>query len=199
VSAHIERVALALFAERGYTAVTLQEVAAAAGVSSRTLTRYFPLKEDLLLSQPRRSAEVSLAALREIPAGKHAVASLWDMWIELTRTNSEDLDELRLWYRAVATAPQAFARGGAEMSAVVSNSLMSVAAGTLGVSPEDVRAKVLAAALAAAQEAVLEHWLAQDGRGNLDDMFAAALDGLRIGFSQPAREAQPGDRPRPIS
>ena len=44
-----ERIAWELFASRGFGTVTVDDIAMAAGVSSRTIFRYFPTKEDLLL------------------------------------------------------------------------------------------------------------------------------------------------------
>jgi TetR/AcrR family transcriptional regulator, regulator of mycofactocin system len=44
----VQRVALALFAERGFEETTLDDVAAAVGVSRRTLFRYYPSKNDIV-------------------------------------------------------------------------------------------------------------------------------------------------------
>ena len=66
--------ALALFAERGFDAVTVAEIARAADVSEKTVFNHFPAKEDLVF-EPRRERLAALAeALRERPAGTPIVA-----------------------------------------------------------------------------------------------------------------------------
>jgi AcrR family transcriptional regulator len=54
----ITAAAMALFGERGYDAVTVADVAPAAGVSEKTVFNYFPSKEDLVFNegQARRDA-----------------------------------------------------------------------------------------------------------------------------------------------
>ena len=45
---HIAQVALRLFEQKGFEAVTMEDVAKAASVSRRTLFRHFPSKADLV-------------------------------------------------------------------------------------------------------------------------------------------------------
>ncbi|MER5712368.1 TetR family transcriptional regulator [Streptomyces sp. NPDC042898] len=61
--------AVALFLEKGFDAVSVAEVAAAAEVSKPTLFRYFPAKEDLVL---HRFADHEDEAARVVAAGRLA-------------------------------------------------------------------------------------------------------------------------------
>ena len=66
--AHILRAAAALFAQRGYTAATMNEVAAATGVSKATLYHYFSDKHALLEDIVRSHvARLELLAVQETP------------------------------------------------------------------------------------------------------------------------------------
>lgn len=62
----IERTALDLFAERGYDAVTVNEIAEAAGVAKVTLFTYFPTKESLVLG-PVDNDDFAGAVARRAP------------------------------------------------------------------------------------------------------------------------------------
>ena len=57
--------AMQLFATRGFDRVTVAEVAAAAGVSEKTVFNYFPTKEDLFYDEVPARAAALVAAIRE--------------------------------------------------------------------------------------------------------------------------------------
>ncbi|MBR7503177.1 TetR family transcriptional regulator, partial [Mycobacterium tuberculosis] len=48
MQAEITAIALRLFRERGYSETTVDDLAAASGMSRRTFFRYFPSKEDVI-------------------------------------------------------------------------------------------------------------------------------------------------------
>ena len=66
--AEITSQALGLFSERGFDAVTADELAEAVGVSRRTLFRLFETKEDIVVAAFENLGDLALAALRERPA-----------------------------------------------------------------------------------------------------------------------------------
>ncbi|MEU8436035.1 TetR family transcriptional regulator [Streptomyces sp. NPDC029216] len=68
--------ALELFLERGFDAVSVADVAAAAEVSKPTLFRYFPSKEDLVLDRFADHQDEAARIVRERPAGRSPVGAL---------------------------------------------------------------------------------------------------------------------------
>src|SRR3954470_11940226 len=66
----IAQTARRLFAERGFDAVTVAQVARAADVAEKTVFNYFPTKEDLFYANMEAFEERLLAAIRERPAGE---------------------------------------------------------------------------------------------------------------------------------
>ncbi|MFL6110929.1 MAG: TetR/AcrR family transcriptional regulator [Catenulispora sp.] len=69
----VSETGIRLFLEKGFDAVSVAEVAAAAGISKPTLFRYFPAKEDLVL---HRIADHEAEAARVAVEGPTPVAAL---------------------------------------------------------------------------------------------------------------------------
>jgi AcrR family transcriptional regulator len=72
----ITEAALALFERHGYEATTVEQIARAAGVSSATLFRYFPSKEDILFAHEDTVAQALVAKIAARPDRSLTVAAL---------------------------------------------------------------------------------------------------------------------------
>ena len=66
----IATAAFALFRERGYEATTIEQIAAAAGLSPRTFFRYFPTKEDVVFGDHAETVDRLRAALAAADPGQ---------------------------------------------------------------------------------------------------------------------------------
>ncbi len=74
VRGRITEVALDLFAEHGFDQVTVEQIAAAAGMSARNFHRYFPAKEDVVIGEPAPWGEF----VRDVFAGRPDDEPVWD-------------------------------------------------------------------------------------------------------------------------
>ncbi|PZF62336.1 TetR family transcriptional regulator [Curtobacterium sp. MCBD17_034] len=119
--ARIAAIASGLFHERGFDAVTVAEVARAAGVSSVTVFNHFPRKEDLFLDRSLDAAELLRAAVRSRPAGTDVLAALHAVALRLVdeRHPLSGLDDRSgPFFRTVAESSALVARAreiGAEL------------------------------------------------------------------------------------
>ena len=103
IRADIRRAAFRLFAERGYDAVTTEEIASAAGVSPRTFFRHVPTKEELLLAPLRHGGAAIVSLLDERPAAESPDVALVNAII--VRTRSFDQADCEEWREALLVAP----------------------------------------------------------------------------------------------
>lgn len=80
VQGELLEVAQGLFVEHGYEAVTIEQIAAAAGMSKRSFFRYFASKDALVLGKYDRQGEAFADALAARPAGEAPWESLRRMF-----------------------------------------------------------------------------------------------------------------------
>jgi AcrR family transcriptional regulator len=96
-----------LFAERGFEATTVRDIADAAGVTERTFFRYFAGKEALILDDALGWLPVLLGLVRARPAGEDAVTALRRALLELVATLADDPWPAPLWlFSEGAPGPQ---------------------------------------------------------------------------------------------
>ena len=78
--------AIDLFGEKGFDDVTVDDIAAAAGVSQRTFFRYFASKSDLMGQSMLAYGEVLREAIQATPKSAHAFAALRSAVLEIAAT-----------------------------------------------------------------------------------------------------------------
>ncbi len=144
--AAIIRAALELFAERGYDATTVADIAAAAEVAPRTVAMYFPSKQDIAMSRFSEEVSAMLGALRARRPGESAIPVI-ERWLRSEdRETDRELKELSL--RMFRANPQLNALRTARMAEAVAEGAEMVAV-DLGL-PSGAPGPRLAAAAAGA-------------------------------------------------
>jgi AcrR family transcriptional regulator len=166
-----ERIALELFASRGFSAVTVDEIADAAGVSARTLFRYFPAKEDALAGYPRRATTAEVELIGALAASQSPLESVWTLIRDLLTQHPPDVELLNLWRRAAADAPEVVDRVRGERTQALLDAVTAYCARSLGVDPAgDPRPRVLAGVVVGVELAIVE------SLGRLDSTLAEIVD-----------------------
>lgn len=180
--ARISDVATQLFLDRGFDAVTVAEVAREAGVSSVTVFKHFPRKEDLLLDRADDAIDLLRTAVRDrgevdvLTSLREAVLGLADDRHALSGLKSGSVP----FFVTVAASPALIARAR-EIADEIQQTLAEELTGD---------AALLAAFLVAGYTTVLTETarrlmagetpddVAEDHRARVEDLF----DKLRNGF-----------------
>ena len=153
----LHEAALKLFAAQGYDTTTIDDIAARAGVSTRTFFRYFPTKESVLFVQERRWGESFAEAFTRQPATTNDVDALRETFIELAAQQTRT--RLRLYFKASASSPTL--RGQAVEEQQVEHDLVgALVAARRGVPWPDEACALLAAVAILVYRRALDRWLA---------------------------------------
>lgn len=188
----LEAIALALFEKRGFSAVTVEEIAAAAEISPRTFYRYFPAKEDILLVKIRRRSEALRRALAKRPHDEpplHAVR----MAIE-SAISAEDPAYVRRWVAVVASTSSALRAAYGGCILLIDRIIAEFFASRLDLSADALQPAMLAAAVGGIIQAAQNRWLYSGG--NLVTTVSEALGVLEEAMPTGAANAASRKRPR---
>jgi len=183
-AAELEAAALRLFGERGFDAVTVDDIAAEADVSRRTFFRYFASKEDVLLADHF----VQLARLREAmasrPADEPVLTALRNALLSITGDFGDRKEKVILRGRIMRDTPSLQARSLVHQK-TWEDAMQQMVAERLGVDPAvDMRPGVVAATALAAMRVAFQNWLSAGATGDLIAMTTEALDLLDGGLQQ---------------
>lgn len=175
--AAIREAAMRLFEEQGYAATTVEQIAEAAEVSPSTFFRYFPTKEDVVLTDDYDPLVVD--AIRAQPAGMPAVeAVLQGMRAVFANLSDGEWAAERRRQSLIRAVPELQVRQQQEMIAAV-DMLAAVIAEREGRPPADEDARVLAGALVGIILAILAPGLTSSFDPATFDRLERALGTLK--------------------
>ena len=153
--AAIRAAALTLTRERGYAAMTVDDVAALAGVSRRTVFNHFSSKADLLvvgLEPPEPAA---------VEAFVNGSGSVLEDLGALLASGAEAVESERGWllsFPEIVRDNPEVERAVHERLRIVAQSLAEAAARRLGAEPDDPRTRAVVALAMAIQRSSLDLW-----------------------------------------
>jgi AcrR family transcriptional regulator len=180
----ISRAAMQLFAERGFDAVTVEQIATQAGISARTFFRYFPTKEDVVFRYQNHLQDRLVIAFDARPAEEGPVTALRNAYVATSRVMPEDRDDVVLLGRFLEGSRGLKARSHGQ-HAVDREALIAALSARLGRHPRKREiAETIASAMGAAASTAFHRWVASGGRGDPSETVATALDILIHGLSE---------------
>ena len=143
-----------LFAERGFEAVTVADIARAADVAPKTVFNYFPTKEDLFYSRLEAFEDELLEAVREREPGESALAAFRRfllsrggvLQMEDAGGDREATRQLRMVTRVITDSPALLARER-QVIGRYEEALAALLAEETGVAPEAAEPRAVANAL----------------------------------------------------
>jgi AcrR family transcriptional regulator len=101
----IHRAAMRLFAERGFEATTIADIAAAADIAPRTFFSYFASKEEAVFPKFEMAYADFDRAMTERPEGTTALAALREWIVDAAQHYMGDFDAARLEARLRRESP----------------------------------------------------------------------------------------------
>jgi AcrR family transcriptional regulator len=181
----IQAHALRLFAEQGYEATTVEQIAAAAEISPSTFFRYFKTKDDVVIED--EYDPIIIEAIRTAPAGLTPIEIMSHVLRTVLRQLGPD-DNAKILERTqlIFSVPALRSRVVENLFDTVNLMSTELAAAT-GRRPDDPVARVFAGALIGVWLVAIEDWVRHDGRPAMAEILEQSLVSLTDGFTDPPR------------
>ena len=176
----LERVALELFARKGFAATTVEEIATAASVSRRTFFRYFPSKKDVVWGDFGGLLRNMEDWFGSVPAGTPLLPAVADAVVRFNTLPPDAVASHRRRMALILGEPELQAHSTimyADWRGVVAR----FAARRLDLSVQDLGPRLIGHLALGAALAAYEQWLAEEG-ADLSALLAEAFAALRLGW-----------------
>jgi mycofactocin system transcriptional regulator len=176
----VARAARELFARQGYDETSIDQIAAAVGVSRRTFFRYYDSKRDVVWGEFDAELVRLRTRLEAAPTGQPMMDVLRRAVVDTNRFDAGELAELRVLIGLTSTVPDLVAHSAvryADWCEVVA----TFVAGRIGGAPDDLAPQTVARAVLGAAVAAFTHWAGAetgDLARELDDAFRLLATGF---------------------
>lgn len=179
--AELSHLALELFAERGFGATTIDDIAAAAGIGRRTFFRYFPSKNDLPWGEFERELEGMRQMLAETPDDVPLMEAIRLAVIEFNRLPPSEIPYHRRRMELILTVPSLMAHSSLRYRSW-RQVVAEFVARRLGVPEDSMQPQAIAWSVLGIAISAYELWLA-DEDADLSELLDCSLRMLSRGFA----------------
>lgn len=187
----LELIALRLFAERGFEQTTVDQIAAAAGVSRRTFFRYYTAKSDVLWHEFDREVDTIRQLLAETADDLPVMDAVRRAVLAANHYRAEDVPELRVRMSLIGTVPELTASATVHYDAW-ERAVSDFVARRTGHPAGSLYPLAVGRSVLAACRAAYDRWAAR-ADADLTVYLDAALRALAAGFADAALGAHPVD------
>ncbi|MFE2148028.1 TetR/AcrR family transcriptional regulator [Streptomyces sp. NPDC059456] len=180
VVASIYDTAMRLFAEQGYEATTIAQIAKEAGISQRSLFRYFGTKEDIVCGEQEELGELLRATVEAQPAAATAWEALRAGFVVLMDAHGEpgQLLEITTMIFDTPSLRSRYTQKRLRWQEMVLPAVAARMGAGEGPIPE-VRAAAVVATVFACVDAATEAWVRSGGSADLPVLYDEALAAVR--------------------
>jgi mycofactocin system transcriptional regulator len=176
----LERVAFALFDDRGFDETSVDDIAAAAGIARRTFFRYYPSKFDLVWGDFDGELGRLRASLQDAPPELALLETVRRAVIEFNQLPTDQEAQHRRRLALILGVPSLLANSTLRF-AQWRDVIADYAAGRLDCDPQSLLPAVIGHTALGAAIAAYEQWLRRDD-ADLAALLGEALGELATGF-----------------
>lgn len=185
----LEVAALRLFSEQGFHETTVDQIAAAAGVSRRTFFRYYDAKADVLWNEFDTEVETIRALLADLPEDLPVLEAVRRAVLAANHYRAEDVPELRTRMTLLSSVPDLAASAAVHYDAW-ERAVSAFVARRAGQPEDSLYPLVVGRAVLAACRAAYDRWSAR-ADADLTVYLDAALRALGAGLADGVLGAEP--------
>jgi TetR/AcrR family transcriptional regulator, regulator of mycofactocin system len=181
----LELIALRLFTQQGFEDTTVDQIAAMAGVSSRTFFRYFDSKAAVLWSAFDDEVEALRAAFHAVSDDLPLMDAVREVVLSVNRYTADDVPELRRRINLISTVPALQASAGPHYDAW-ERAVIDYAARRIQEPPDSLLPLAIGRATLAVCRAAYELWVTR-ADADLTIYLDEAITALSQGFDHAQR------------